>query len=209
MAAATFLYQPTLVVIDSGGTSPITVDASIKEDHNAEIEVTDHAVEQGAAITDHARPKPVELSIEGMVTNTPISRGQIRNVTSAMGTVQTTSTSSYAAGAPGFAEAAYAALRALRDTPKLVTITTGLRKYDNMLMTSLNVPRDAKSGEALNFTVKFKEVRLVVNTTTVVATKQPKAKKPKKSTTSTTTPTPTPTPTSMNGMEDLGALGLL
>lgn len=212
MASTGFPYTPTLTKIDT-----LLVDASIKEDHDAEVEVTDHAVEQGAAITDHARPKPVELTIEGLVSNTPISISQQSQSASSVGsssapssygiyTMMPAGTTSGTAGARGFAEAAYTMLRDLRDNPRLITIVTGLRKYTNMLLTSLKVPREAKTGEALNFTAKFKEVRLATTTTTVVSTKQPKAKAPKKTTTSTV---PTPTPMSDDLTDTLTDAGIL
>src|SRR5713101_5273233 len=50
----------------------ITIDATLQEVHKADAEVTEHPVELGADITDHVRPKPVELRIEGIISDTPI-----------------------------------------------------------------------------------------------------------------------------------------
>lgn len=170
----TLLYQPFQAIIDT-----LVLDCSVKEEHTAEVEVTDHAVEQGSAITDHARPKPEELTIEGIVSNTPLSSFQVTRAVNQQGvTLQTTSQANNARGMPGAAELAYTQLRSLRDSGKLVTIVTQLRTYDNMAMTSLKVPREDKIGDVLKFECKFKQVRIVTNAVTVVATKVNKTKPP-------------------------------
>jgi hypothetical protein len=171
-SGVTLLFQPFNAIIDT-----LVLDASVKEDHDAEVEVTDHPVEQGAAVSDHARPKPEELTIEGMVSNTPLNFIQARRSVTSEGFTWTTSAQTNAIrGNPGNAEAAYVTLRAMRDTPKMLTIITALRSYDNMVMTSLKIPRDKETGDVLKFTAKFKQVRIVTNAVTVVATKVNKAK---------------------------------
>ncbi len=171
-SGVTLLYQPFNAIIDN-----LVLDASVKEEHTADVEVTDHPVEQGSAISDHARPKPEELTIEGVVTNTPLSHLQTRRAVTSEGFSWTTSAAVNAVrGTPGNAEAAYVTLRAMRDTPRLVTIITALRSYDNMVMTSLKVPREGSIGDVCKFEAKFKQVRIVTNAVTVVATKVPKAK---------------------------------
>lgn len=50
----------------------IWVDVSIRESHSATAEVSDHPVEEGSAITDHVRPLPRTIEIEGLVTNHPL-----------------------------------------------------------------------------------------------------------------------------------------
>jgi len=168
------LYQPFQAIIDS-----IVLDASLKEEHTGEVEVTDHPVEQGAAVTDHARPKPEELTIEGVVSNTPLNALQTSRAVTYEGVPFTTSAASNAVrGKPGNAESAYTQLLDLKEGKRLLTIVTALRTYENMLMTSLKVPRDAQTGDVLKFEAKFKSIRIVTNAVTVVATQKPKAKKP-------------------------------
>src|SRR5678810_739366 len=48
------------------------IDATISEEHRYESETTDYPVERGANITDHNRPLPIEVTLEGIVSNTPI-----------------------------------------------------------------------------------------------------------------------------------------
>lgn len=51
----------------------ISVDASIEETHVSSALVTDHAVEEGSNITDNVRPENDQITIEMMISNTPVS----------------------------------------------------------------------------------------------------------------------------------------
>jgi hypothetical protein len=50
----------------------IWIDVSVRESHEATADVTRHPVEEGADITDHIRPEPRTITIDGIVTNHPI-----------------------------------------------------------------------------------------------------------------------------------------
>lgn len=68
---------PQLVLLDyqyptTGVGDSVYLDASVHEQHVTTAEVTTHAVETGSAIADFIRPLPRKLTIEGMITNTPI-----------------------------------------------------------------------------------------------------------------------------------------
>jgi hypothetical protein len=80
-------------------------------------------------------------------------------------------------GAQGYAEDGYARLLDIRDKRRVVTIVTVLRTYTDMMMTSLDVPRDARSGDALLFTATFKQIRFAeLRRKEVTVAKEPKAK---------------------------------
>lgn len=49
----------------------IWIDVSISEKHSLSADVTEHPVEDGANITDHVRPQPRVIQLEGLVTNHP------------------------------------------------------------------------------------------------------------------------------------------
>lgn len=57
---------------ESGQTFSITLDASLHEQHTGTATITDHPVETGSNVTDHIRPDPDMLTIEGIVSNTPL-----------------------------------------------------------------------------------------------------------------------------------------
>lgn len=50
----------------------VWVDVTIREGHGISAEVTEHPVELGSDVTDHIRPTPRSVQIEGVVSNTPI-----------------------------------------------------------------------------------------------------------------------------------------
>ena len=179
-----FATKPTK--IDS-----VELDASIRETHTGEVELTDHPVEEGANITDHSRPKPIGLAIDGVITNTPISRTKQANTRTILGVTFTSSAAvaNYIQGRPGYAEAAYAKLEDLRLKGNVITVVTNLKTYTSMVMTSLSIPRDKNTGDALSFSAQFRQVIIVKNKTTrkVVS----KVAKPKTSTGKQPTKTPT------------------
>lgn len=57
----------------NGVTSVIFFDATMSENHEGTAEVTEHEVERGADLADHVRPQRAQLSLEVMITNTPIA----------------------------------------------------------------------------------------------------------------------------------------
>lgn len=155
----------------------ITLDASLKETHTGESDVTEHPVEQGANITDHVRPRPSQLTIEGVVSNTPINSTQQSRVVDVLGVpFETTSLSDQIQGVAGYAEQAYAVLEEFRRNGTVLTVVTRLRTYDNMILSSLSIPRDKQTGDALFFTASFKQIILVTSRTVrIVVAKTTKA----------------------------------
>ncbi len=119
----------------------LELDASLSEEHSADADVTDHPVEAGSDISDNFRSKPKQIKINGFITNTPVKFGlntpTKRDVN------------------------AWINLNDIRDNAFIVTIVTTLATYDNMAMVSLTSTRDAASGNALNFTASFREIRTV------------------------------------------------
>jgi hypothetical protein len=136
------------------------IDAAITEDHTFESEVTEHPVETGADITDHARAKPVQISLEGIVSNTPIG---------AVADLRTEGTLPSAE--------ARALMRKIRDDREPITIVSTVRVYKNMMLLSLSESRSAETGEAYRFRATFKEVIFVTNARTTVRVSTPRAKK--------------------------------
>lgn len=169
----------TLAIKTRTKIDTIELDCTVSEAHNGEVEVTEHPVEEGANISDHARVKPPTLTLEGMVSNTPLNQGQHRRkVTSKEGFVfETTATTDQITGQPGIMESAFTKLQELREKAMPITVITRLKTYTNMVLTSLVVPRNASTGEALRFTATFRNVIIIKNrTTTATVATEPRAK---------------------------------
>jgi hypothetical protein len=122
----------------------VTLDASISERYSSTAEVTDHPVEEGVDISDHVRRRPREIVIEGMVSNTP--------------DVILASTR-FDLGPPGVrAEAAYFDLLRLQTKGARLTVTTSLREFKNMVITGLDLSRDADTANVARMTISLREV---------------------------------------------------
>jgi len=160
-------------------------DATIREVHDYKNDVTEWPVEEGFNITDHIRRAPDEITIDGFITNSPVLQTNIQRIGQFVGT----QTDPFIAGVIGSAaniggavfkslkredsanqvELALDILLAISGRkidgsnidPQLIQIITGLRVYTNMAMQSLSIPRDAKTGEAMNFTSRFKQIEVV------------------------------------------------
>jgi hypothetical protein len=140
--------------------------------------VTEHPVESGANITDHIRPDPVQLSITGIVSDTPIGSRQVQRSIEVGGASVQVTQQEPPSSATGFGRAAWAKLDAIRVTAKPVKVVTRDKTYESMALVSLSVPKEAKTGGALYFTAQFKQVRIVFNRSTkVVVAKAPKSHK--------------------------------
>ena len=135
-------YRPQKSVIT--GIEVVTLDATISQQHVASVQVTESPIEKGAFVSDHAILKPEELTINGVITSTPTSGGMDESVI--------TST--------------YGALVTMLQNRMTLVISTPLRSYSDMIMDSLNVPRDANTGGVFEFSAHFRQVIFVTTETT-------------------------------------------
>lgn len=109
-----------LITTNTRSIGMLIPDVVVREVQRDEIVITDHPVERGAAISDHAflRPPEVEMQI-GWSDST--------------------------GGYVGYSREAYEALIALQKERQPFDLTTGNRQYENMLVTSVSLQKDEKS----------------------------------------------------------------
>lgn len=136
------------------------IDLALREDHSQEAEVTEHAVETGSAVADHVRVKNATLTLDCLVSDTPI--GDIANLRSA-----TTLPS----------QECLDRLEAVFKAREPITVVTSIRTYPLMLMESFRIPRDKDTGDALGFTCAFRQLRLVTNNRVTVRVVDNRGKK--------------------------------
>ena len=128
----------------------LTLDASIEETHTSASEVTEHPVEEGTNISDHIRPLPDTLEINGIVTNHPLFLlPSIRAPSPIQGDNQSQSDR---------VKAAYDKLQELQKSGELVRVITSLREYERMAITGFSVIRNAPNGNVLNATISLREI---------------------------------------------------
>lgn len=124
----------------------ITVEESSKDD----LEITQHPVQQGASITDHAYVKPstVQLKVMWNDTDAPLSE-------------------------------TYANLLALQSSRVPFDVVTGKRVYRNMLMKALSLTTDALTENVLNINMELQEI-IITSLEVVSVPERPKQANPGK-----------------------------
>lgn len=136
------------VTPENQGTTAIVgleLDATILESPEYTSTPTRNTVESGADITDHVVNEPVQLSLEGIVTNSPIGIMQsLRALTSGNAW-----------------QDALNFLLKLRDDRLPFDFVGGLQVYKNMIITSFNPSRTPKTGAALEFKMTMKQIKTV------------------------------------------------
>jgi|SRR5690606_8710692 len=116
----------------------IELDATITEEHRFVARVTNFPLEDGQYISDHVINEPDYVSISGVVSDTPfnfLSQGN-RSIEAFNNLIQ------------------------IHKEKRIITIVTGIKVYQNMIMTVLDVPRSIKTGQSLTFNLEFQKVLL-------------------------------------------------
>lgn len=125
----------------------ISIDLDVVQDeiHEWTNDVTQFPVETGSPITDHIQPQPDRITISGIMSNSAIGKVAMDELNSGDDRIQT----------------AFDALLKLKEDRILVTVYTRFKIYDDMAIKSCNIPRNAQSGDSINFKMEFVKVRLV------------------------------------------------
>jgi hypothetical protein len=127
------------------------------ENHNLGAVITESPSESGSNFGDHMYAKQAELTIVGIVSNTPLYTLGVDPFSGA-GTTSTRRVN------------ALALLRKLQTDGVLFDVQTGLMLYQNMGLENISVPDDAPNAGWGEFTLKLKQVTV---TTTANAAYQP------------------------------------
>lgn len=180
------IFNPT----KSDGTqlADIIAQATIEENHHDELEITEHPVEQGAAISDHAFKRPAEVIIKMGWSNSPSGPGSLIKAGIGFAAASSPGVQQVANGVGvGMAvqslltgsetdqiKAIYQRLLELQATRALFDVYTGKRVYHNMICKSLAVQTDFKTENSLFVTITCKQL-ILVNTETVTFQKDKQA----------------------------------
>lgn len=146
------------------------IDATVQEIHNTQIEVTDNPVDEGVVVSDHAENKPDTVTMDCVISDTPLGFAFVQSVKNIKTTVE-----SYL-GKDKRSLDFYNRFVQMAKKREPIDVVTTLKKYSNMLITSISVPRTADTGGGLIFTVELREVRIVSSQTGVVETQSPRVR---------------------------------
>jgi hypothetical protein len=122
----------------------IEIDAFIEETYNHTAQVTEYPVEQGFKINDHVVHSPDSISVNGVIGEASIYEDYSQELPPA-----------------NRAQDYYFKLVDLKEKGEPITIVTGLKVYENMLITSLSVTRNAQNGKSLVFTMDLTKVTII------------------------------------------------
>lgn len=161
--------------------SGFVLDATVNEVHSLESEPTEHPVEDGSPITDHIDVKPDQITIDGIVSDTPLNLGATLQgggtiagqvIGRKIGGVLGQQAGALGAGAlvglllnrsGSSTKNAYDHFRDLQNKRIPFTVITGIHRYENMILTSLTVTKDTSTGKSLRFSASCKKIKIVQN----------------------------------------------
>lgn len=144
------------------------LDVVLNESHKMASDVTEYPIEGGGTLSDNIRPKPLEISVEGIVTNHPLPSNLIAQQQVAKPLFSQPDTVSGGSTTPAVikhlrSDEAYEYLRKLWLSRDVFTIRTSLGVYTNMTVQSIDTTRDSGTGDALRFTAQFKQLEILTN----------------------------------------------
>jgi hypothetical protein len=135
-AALTDLFIKT----QSRSIATLIPDVVVEEQHRDDLVITEHPVEFGSNISDHAYKRPAEVHMRCGWTNSSLFRISLSE---------------------GYVREVYQQLLVLQAVRVPFTLVTGKRTYQNMLIASLGVTTDARREYALDVQCTFRQVILV------------------------------------------------
>jgi len=121
-----------------GQIDTIELDVTMRENHNYSSRVTNYPIEDGSTLSDHIINEPTTLNLEGIVTDSPL------------------------AIFPTFNRSvkAFNQLVDLHRKRVVIKVVSGIKVYEKMVITSLDVPREVLTGQSLRFNIQLQEVIL-------------------------------------------------
>jgi len=189
VAAGAQLGLQSIIIRPTRKIGPLTAQVTVSETHSDELEITQHPVEQGANISDHAFKRPAELTIVCAWSNSPAGNGSNALLNAGLGAavlgmqganptaIATAGFGGATGGAigatgaaiqgllsgnsPGQVKDIYQKLLKLQEERIPFDVLTGKRSYVNMLIKSLQLVTDKTTENALVVTAQLQQVILV------------------------------------------------
>lgn len=134
-----------------GRVGLVELDVTLSENHTFNARATNFPIETGGDITDHIINDPDILNLSGIVSDTPLN-----------------ALSFFSRSIDAFNR-----LVEIHERREPITVVTGLKVYNNMVMTLLDVPRNIQTGQSLTFNITLQNIKfdstaqLLVNRTTI------------------------------------------
>ena len=131
----------------------IRIGVTIEEVYNDELQITEHPVEKGASITDHAYKRQPDVVLKCGWSNADYA-ALVSSPVVDFDDFGSTTQSEYI-------DAVYSQLLKLQESRVPFDAVTSRRKYSNVLLQGLRVVHDAKTSGALMLTATLRQIRIV------------------------------------------------
>lgn len=171
----------------------LELDASIRENHEFESDISENEIEDGSNVADNATLKPIMLNMECIISEAPIGFKQA--LTSGAGGAIGSRSGIGGSAASGLVtgglgvlgsqvlgdgvnrrDNAYDKIIELWRSRRPITVVTGLKTYNNMLVKKVSMPRESKNGNSLVFNVTLHQVKIVQSKTVALPAQNTKSK---------------------------------
>jgi len=148
-----------LTITPKGNIGGIDIQATLEEVHTDTLQITEHPVEIGAAVTDHAYSRPSEVVIRCGWSNS--------STDALLGSITSLFSGGGLSGA-SYVDGVYSQLQTLQQSRVPFDITTTRRQYHSMLIVSLNVTTDSKTSNVLMVTATCRQIIQVATQATTL-----------------------------------------
>lgn len=145
----------------------LVAQVTVEEDHEDEMYITEHPVEQGPPISDHAYKLPVKLRLTLGWSNSPSPSNTGLLFVPGNILAGIAATANAFSSSPSFVLTTYAKLIALQNSAVPITIFTGKRKYSNMLLRRVRTRTTKETENSL--IVQCEAQQIIVAVTQLVA----------------------------------------
>jgi len=131
----------------------VQLDAMISEAHDNSVRLTKHPIEKGADITDHAVVEPKRITLNGVVSDSPLGLAAfaqiIDNITGLFGSATSDNLTR--------SQAAYNTLLQAQESRVPLTVQTKLKLYENMLITKIRTVQDKDTSRIVDMIIDLDE----------------------------------------------------
>lgn len=168
-AAAQYGLQ-SIVVKPKRSIGAFTAQVTLEETHQDDLEITEHPVQQGASIADHAFKRPAELTVKCAWSDSPSYSSLVGGVVGAAVSTLEGVQSLITGNSASQVREVYQKLLKLQADRVPFDVYTGKRAYKNMLLRSLSVQTQRETENVLMVTAQLKQVIIVSTQTVTIST---------------------------------------
>jgi len=170
IAALAQLGVDSIIVKPKRLIGPFVADVTIREKHHDGLQLTNHPVEFGSTISDHAFMLPSELILTVGWSNSPRATG-LDGLTAAITGTATAVQSLLTGNAPQQVKDVYTKMLQLQAQRIPIDVFTGKRIYRNMMIIGLDTETTGQTENSLLLNIELREVIMV--STSVVSVPAP------------------------------------